>query len=73
MAALFALSFALYAATMSRGITWLNTGHDGGDFVSAARSFGVPHPTGYPTYVLLLRVFGDVVAVGSHAFRANLF
>jgi len=73
MAALFALSFALYAATMSRGITWLNTGHDGGDFVSAARTFGVPHPTGYPTYVLLLRVFGDAVAVGSHAFRANLF
>jgi len=71
--ALFAISFALYAATMSRGITWLNTGHDGGDFVSAARVFGVPHPTGYPTYVLLLRVFGDVVAVGSHAFRANLF
>ena len=73
MVGLFAFSFALYAATMSRGITWLNTGHDGGDFVSAARSFGVPHPTGYPTYVLLLRVFGDVVAVGSHAFRANLF
>ena len=33
----------------------------------------MPHPTGYPTYVLLLRVFGDVVAIGSHAFRANLF
>lgn len=73
MAALFAISFALYAGTMSRGITWLNTGQDGGDFVSASRSFGVPHPTGYPTYVLLLRVFSDVVAVGSHAFRANLF
>jgi hypothetical protein len=58
---------------MSRGITWLNTGQDGGDFITAARAFGVPHPTGYPTYTLLLRVFGDVVAIGSHAFRANLF
>ncbi|NQW19099.1 MAG: DUF2723 domain-containing protein [Chloroflexi bacterium] len=57
---------------MSRGITWLNTGADGGDFITAARAFGVPHPTGYPTYTLLLRVFGDVVAIGDHAFRANL-
>ncbi len=69
---LFVFSLAIYAATMSRGITWLNTGPDGGDFISAARAFGVPHPTGYPTYTLLLRVFGDVVAIGDHAFRANL-
>ena len=69
---LFTFSFVLYATTMSRGITWLNNGQDGGDFISAARAFGVPHPTGYPTYTLLLRLFGDVVAVGSHAFRANL-
>lgn len=69
---LFVISLALYLATMSRGITWLNTGPDGGDFISAARAFGVPHPTGYPTYTLLLRLFGDVVAIGDHAFRANL-
>jgi hypothetical protein len=69
---LFVLSFALYLATMSRGITWLNNGMDGGDFISAARAFGVPHPTGYPTYTLLLRVWGDLVAIGDHAFRANL-
>jgi len=62
--ALFAFSLAIYVATMSRGITWLNTGNDGGDFITAARAFGVPHPTGYPTYTLLLRVFGDLVAVG---------
>ncbi len=70
---LFLFSLVLYASTMSRGITWLNTGQDGGDFITAARSFGIPHPTGYPTYTLLLRVFGDVVAIGNHAFRANLF
>ena len=72
LAVLFAFSLAIYVSTMSRGITWLNTGPDGGDFISAARAFGVPHPTGYPTYTLLLRVFGDVVAIGDHAFRANL-
>lgn len=70
---MFAFALAIYVATMSRGITWLNTGSDGGDFITAARAFGVPHPTGYPTYTLLLRVFGDLVVVGDHAFRANLF
>lgn len=70
---LFVLALVIYVSTMSRGITWLNTGHDGGDFISAARAWGVPHPTGYPTYTLLLRLFGDVVAIGEHAFRANLF
>lgn len=66
-------AFLLYALTMSRGITWLNHGMDGGDFISAARLWGVPHPTGYPTYTIALRIFGDVVAVGDHAFRTNLF
>lgn len=69
--ALFAFSLAIYVSTMSSGITWLNTGQDGGDFISAARAFGVPHPTGYPTYTLLLRFFSDVVVIGDHAFRAN--
>ncbi len=72
LALLFVFSLTVYVLTMSRGITWLNTGPDGGDFISAARAFGVPHPTGYPTYTLLLRMFGDVVAIGDHAFRANL-
>ena len=70
---LFVMSLVIYTSTMSRGITWLNTGPDGGDFISAARAWGVPHPTGYPTYTMLLRLFGDVVAIGDHAFRANLF
>ncbi|MDA1279296.1 MAG: DUF2723 domain-containing protein [Chloroflexi bacterium] len=72
LVALFGFSLLIYVSTMSRGITWLNTGADGGDFITAARVFGVPHPTGYPTYTLLLRAFGDVVAFGEHAFRANL-
>lgn len=66
-------AFLLFALTMSRGITWLNHGMDGGDFISAARLWGVPHPTGYPTYTIALRIFGDVVAIGDHAFRTNLF
>jgi hypothetical protein len=46
---------ALYAATLAPGLTWAHRGSDGGDFLAAALVRGVPHPSGYPTYELLLR------------------
>jgi hypothetical protein len=45
----------LYWATAAPGLTWAHFGADGGDFLAAARSNGVPHPTGYPLYLLLLQ------------------
>ena len=50
-----ALAFALYALTLAPGLTWAHNGADGGDFLAAALTNGVPHPSGYPTYLLLLR------------------
>ncbi len=39
-----------------------NYGADGGDYLAAVLTKGVPHPTGYPLYLLLsdigLRIFG---------------
>lgn len=49
------LAFALYAVTLAPGLTWAHDGADGGDFLTAALTNGVPHPTGYPTYTLLLQ------------------
>ncbi len=49
------LAFGLYARTLAPGLTWAHNGADGGDFLAAALTHGVPHPTGYPTYQLLLR------------------
>ncbi len=49
------LALALYAATLAPGLTWAHDGADGGDFLAAALTGGVPHPTGYPTYQLLLQ------------------
>jgi MFS family permease len=46
-----------YLSTAAPGITWANHGADGGDLVTAVVSWGVPHPSGYPTYLLLGRLF----------------
>jgi len=68
----FAVTLAVYAATAARSVTWEHSGADGGDLLTAAAGWGVPHPTGYPTYILLLRVFSWIVPVGEIAFRASL-
>ena len=45
---------------------------DGGELLAAAKTLGVPHPPGYPTYTLLLKAFATVVPVGDFAYRGNL-
>ncbi len=49
-------ALALYAGTAPAGLTWAHNGADGGDLLAAALTGGVPHPTGYPTHQLLLRL-----------------
>lgn len=44
----------LYLGTAAPDLTWAHHGADGGDLLAAALTRGVPHPTGYPTYQLLL-------------------
>jgi len=45
---------------------------DAGEFITAARTLGIPHPPGTPLFVLLGNVWGQVVAVGEYAWRLNL-
>ena len=47
------LLICLYGFTASTRLTWANNGSDGGDLVAAVLSGGIPHPTGYPTYMIL--------------------
>ena len=63
---------AVYLRTLAPGLTWANDGSDGGDLIAAAATGGVAHPTGYPLYLVLARVF-QLLPVGSLAFRTNLF
>ncbi len=63
--------FGLYLRTLAPGLTWANGGADGGDLIAAAATGGIPHPTGYPTYLLLAQIF-QAMPLGSLAFRTNL-
>jgi len=61
----------LYLSTIAPGLTWANYGPDGGDLITAAATGGVAHPSGYPLYLLLARLF-QFLPIGSLPFRTNL-
>jgi len=68
---LFVVLAATYMTTLAPGLSWANDGVDGGDLITAAATGGIPHPTGYPLYILLARFF-QFLPLGSLAFRTNL-
>ena len=49
-----------------------NFGEDGGDLLAAGMTLGVPHPTGYPAYILLLRFFLGLPGASSY-WKGALF
>lgn len=69
-----AASLILYVSTLAPTLTWgwNDTGVDGGELLAAANTLGIPHPPGYPTYILLLKAFATLVPIGDFAYRGNL-
>ena len=61
-----------YSFTLAPDITWAHFSADGGDLITAAATGGVPHPGGYPLYLILARLF-QFIPAGTLAFRTNLF
>ncbi len=59
---------AIYGATLAPGPVW----GDGLEFASVIHVLGIPHPTGYPLYVMLGKVWTTVLPLGSIAWRLNL-
>ncbi|MEZ4770207.1 MAG: DUF2723 domain-containing protein, partial [Caldilineales bacterium] len=49
----FASALLVYLLTAPPGLTWAHDSADGGDLIAAVVSGGLPHPSGYPTYLLL--------------------
>ncbi|MBN1503794.1 MAG: DUF2723 domain-containing protein, partial [Candidatus Eisenbacteria bacterium] len=66
-----ALFVTVYSHTSSVSVSWRNFSEDSGDLLSCAYTLGIPHPTGYPLYVLLGRLFSTVMP-GGVAFRITL-
>jgi hypothetical protein len=68
-AALGLVSFAVYLRTLAPTVL----PGDSGEFQFAAPLLGVAHPTGYPLYILLGKLWTLLVPWGDLAHRMNLF
>jgi hypothetical protein len=66
--AVLGLSLALYVYTAAPTVSY---GGDCGELTAAAAVLGVAHPTGYPLYLLLGRLFA-ALPVGDVAYRLNV-
>lgn len=69
--AVFFFTFAVYLLTVAPTISWRNGGIDSGELVTAIDLLGIPHPSGFPVYLLLGKLF-TLVPVGEIAYRVNV-
>jgi hypothetical protein len=67
-----ATAFGLYARTAAHTITWEHRGPDAAELSAAAYVLGIPHPPGFPLYMLLGHVFIRLIPFGEVAFRMAL-
>jgi len=65
---LFAVPFALYLRTLAPGVGT----KDGFELQVVSATLGIAHPTGYPLFTLLGRLFITLLPFGSPAYRINL-
>ncbi len=68
-ACVFVATAALYIYTA--GPT-LGGGHDSAEFQHVAYTLGIAHPTGYPLYLILGKIFTTLNPVGNIAYRMNV-
>src|SRR4030095_4765826 len=67
-AGLFLGLFVLYIRTLAPSLLY----GDSAEFQTIAYTLGIGHPTGYPVYILLAKLF-TFIPVGEIAYRVNLF
>jgi hypothetical protein len=71
-AAVCLLAAVVYWLSLAPTITWQHDGADSGDLATAVAVGGVPHPSGYPTYLALAELFQALPLGGDVAYRLNL-
>lgn len=71
--AVFLSTITLYGLTLAPTITQRHFGSDGAELTTAAYTLGIAHPSGYPTYLLLAKLFSLLAPWGDIALRVNLF
>jgi len=67
--AIFLAIFALYALTAYPTVAT----EDAGEFAAVINAFGIAHPSGYPLYVILGKLFTLLIPFGNPAWQANIF
>lgn len=68
---IFGLALGIYVSNLPTSITWENSGFDSGELATVVDTLGVAHPPGYPTYIVLGRLFA-FLPFGEVAYRTNL-
>ncbi len=65
------LVLIVYLLTLAPDLTWVNFGGDGAELITASATLGIPHPPGYPVYLVLGKLM-SLLPIGSVAYRFNL-
>ncbi len=65
----FCASFTVYLLTLAPTIYI----EDAAEFSTVVPLLGIPHPSGFPLYILAAKLFTFFVPFGDEAFRVNLF
>jgi len=65
---LFVGSFGLYLKTLCPSVY----GGDTGEILSAIANLGIAHPTGFPLYMLMGKLFSLIIPFGDTAYRVNI-
>lgn len=63
----FLFPFIIYVSTLAPTVTFI----DSGELAAVASKLGVAHPTGYPLFTILGRVF-TLIPIGDEVYRLNL-
>ena len=70
--AVFLVTLLLYSSMAAQDLTWAFYSGDGGELITAVMTNGIPHPPGYPTYLLLGKIVAHLPFMPI-AFRFALF